>query len=40
MNINRYQFDRIVSRTKQTIDPIRRGEEDGIYFEYLALIEI
>lgn len=40
MKINRYQFDSIASKTKQTITPIRRGEEDGVYFEYLALLEI
>lgn len=40
MNVNRYQFDSIVPKTKQTITPIRRGEENGIYFEYLALLEI
>lgn len=40
MNVNRYQFDSIASKTKRTITPIRRGEEDGIYFEYLALLEI
>lgn len=40
MDVNRYQFDRIVARTKQSITPIKRGEENGIYFEYLALLEI
>lgn len=40
MNVNRYQFDSIVSKTKQTIHPILRGEENGEYFEYLALLEI
>lgn len=40
MNVNRYQFDNIVSKTKKTLSPILRGEEDGIYFDYLALIEI
>lgn len=40
MKINRYQFDSIVSKTKKEIQPIRRGEENGIYFEYLALLEI
>ena len=40
MSVNRYQFDSIASKTKQKITPIRRGEENGIYFEYLALLEI
>lgn len=40
MKINRYQFDKIVSRTKNSIHPIRRGEENGVYFEYLAMIEL
>lgn len=40
MNVNRYQFDSIVSKTKKTITPIIRGEEDGEYFEYLAIVEI
>jgi len=41
MNVNRYQFDSIVSKTKRDVNnPIMRGEEDGIYFEYLALLEI
>lgn len=40
MKVNRYQFDSIVSKTKKEIDPIRRGEENGIYFEYLAMLEI
>lgn len=40
MNVNRCQFDGIVSKTKRTITPIMRGEENGIYFEYLALLEI
>lgn len=40
MNVNRYDFDRIIPKTKQMISPIRRGEEDGIYFEYLALLEM
>lgn len=39
MNVNRYQFDNIVSKTKKTLASIRRGEEDE-YFDYLALIEI
>lgn len=39
MEINRYQFDSIASKTKRDITPIRHGEEDGIYFEYLALLE-
>jgi len=40
MKVNRYQFDSVVSKTKQGINPILRGEENGIYFEYLAMIEL
>lgn len=40
MEVNRYRFDKIVAETKKMISPIRRGEEDGIYFEYLALLEM
>jgi hypothetical protein len=39
MDVKRYQFDSIVGKTKNTIDPIRRGEEDG-YFGHLAILEI
>lgn len=28
MSVNRYQFDSIVSKTKQNITSIRRGDED------------
>lgn len=40
MNVNKYDFDCIISKTKQMISPIQRGEEDGVYFEYLALLEM
>lgn len=40
MNVNRYQFDSITSKTKRDITPIRPGEENGLYLEYLALLEV
>lgn len=40
MKVNRYQFDSVVPKTKKSINPILRGEENGIYFEYLAMIEL
>lgn len=39
MNADRYQFDRIVTKTKKEIAPIKKGEENGIYLQYLALLE-
>lgn len=38
MSVNRYQFDSIVSKTKQNITPIRRGDEE-MYWEYLIQLE-
>ncbi len=38
MIVNRYLFDSIASKTKRTVTPIMRGEEDGMYFEYLAIL--
>lgn len=41
MKVNRYQFDSIASNTKKTIEePIKQGEEDGFYYEYLQTLEI
>lgn len=40
MNVERYQFDRIISKTKQMISPIRHGEENEHYFYTLAILEI
>lgn len=39
MNVDRYQFDRIVTKTIKEIAPIKKREENGIYLEYLALLE-
>lgn len=39
MNVNRYNFDSIVKKTKQAITPIPSGEEDAFYMPYLAAVE-
>jgi len=38
MNVNRYQFDTIIQKTKKSISCIQQGEED-FYFVYLNCLE-
>lgn len=39
MNVNRYQFDNIVSKTKKSISPIQKNTEEKLYSDYLERIE-